>query len=39
MTCPFCNHDDATHPLVRISATIVEWICDRCGLTWNVEGE
>lgn len=39
MNCPYCKHDDLTEPFRKITARVVEWICWRCGLTWNVEDE
>lgn len=38
MNCPYCNHDDMTSIFARITERIVEWICNRCGLTWMEEG-
>lgn len=37
MNCPYCHKDDMTSPFLRITATIMEWICNRCGLTFNME--
>ena len=37
--CPDCHQDDMTTPLARISKTMMEWICNRCGTTFNVEME
>lgn len=39
LECPYCGHDDMTSPLARIGIHMIEWICNRCGLTWNVADE
>ena len=37
MTCPHCERADGAHPLVRVSARVVTWLCGLCGLTFDVE--
>lgn len=37
MKCPYCKKSDQTEPFLRITEKIVEWICYRCGVTFNVE--
>ena len=36
VTCPHCKRDDMTEPFARITEKIMEWLCCRCGLAWNV---
>jgi transposase-like protein len=35
--CPYCGYDDQTEQLALITDDVMEWICQRCGLTWNVD--
>jgi len=35
--CPYCRKSDGTYPLTRVTDKIVTWLCQWCGLTFDVE--
>jgi transposase-like protein len=34
--CPYCQ-SKTTHPFARVAEKIMEYICEACGCTFNVE--